>query len=59
MKIDIPKDIKDIFTWLVKYDPKYKGNEAAVAADLIRIGANALYKEGFSNSGQQADASPP
>lgn len=45
VSITVPDDVLDVFNWLVKYEPKYKGVEAAVAADLMRAGAAALYNQ--------------
>ncbi|MGK5081862.1 hypothetical protein WDW37_01055 [Bdellovibrionota bacterium FG-1] len=45
VNVMVPEEVRDLFSWLVKYDPKYGGVEAAVAADLLRAGAMALYGE--------------
>jgi hypothetical protein len=43
--VTVPEEVRDIFAWLVKYEPKFLGSPAAVAAELIRVGAHALYAD--------------
>ena len=47
--VKIPKEVVDIFNWLVKYDPAFNGSAKKVAAHLIRVGAEAVYKDSLLN----------
>jgi len=46
--VTVPEDVRDLFQWFVKYDPRFGGSPAAVAAHLLRAGALALYEQGLA-----------
>ena len=47
--VTIPDEIKDMFTWLKKYDPAFEGKDASIGAFLLKLGAEAYYKQGLEN----------
>ena len=48
--VTLPDDCKDLFAWLMRYEPRFKGNAAAVAAALISKGAEAMYAESLDGA---------
>jgi hypothetical protein len=48
--VTIPEEARAIFHWLTRYDQRFEGSPAAVAAHLIRVGAQALYEQGLSQA---------
>lgn len=46
--VTIPDDIRDLFSWYLAYDSKYKGNAAGLASDMLRTGLLARYNEGLA-----------
>ena len=48
--VTLPEDCKDLFAWLMRYEPRFKGNAAAIAAALISKGAEAMYAESLQGA---------
>lgn len=48
--VTLPDDCKDLFAWLMRYEPRFKGNAAAIAAALISKGAEAMYAESLEGA---------
>lgn len=48
--VTIPDEVADLFSWLVRYDGRFKGSPASVAAFLIKAGAEAVYREGLAHA---------
>ena len=48
--VTVPEEVRDLFSWLVKYDARFEGSPAAVAAHLLKLGARQLYAEGLAQA---------
>jgi hypothetical protein len=48
--VTIPEEVADLFRWLVKYDRRFDGSNAAVAAHLVRVGAETMYAESLAQA---------
>lgn len=49
VNVTIPNDVEDLFDWTVKYDPQFKGKDAAVVAHFFALGIRAAYEQDLSN----------
>jgi len=49
VNLTVPDEVEDLFDWTVKYDPSFKGKEAAAAAHYFMLGIKAAYEEGLRN----------
>ncbi len=47
VNITILEEVESLFDWMVKYDPQFKGKEAAVVAHFFTKGIRAAYEEGL------------
>ncbi len=47
--VTIPEDVKDLFVWMKKYEPSFEGKDATIGAFLLKLGAEAYYKQGLEN----------
>jgi hypothetical protein len=48
--VTVPEDVQDLFQWFVKFDPRFGGSPAAVAAHLVRVGVLTLYRQGLNEA---------
>ena len=47
--VTIPEDVADLFGWFVKYDGRFEGSPAKVAAYMVRAGLQKEYAEVLKN----------
>lgn len=47
VNVTIPDEVTDLFDWMVKYDPQFKGKEAAVVSHFFTKGILAAYELGL------------
>lgn len=52
VNVTIPDEVVDLFDWMVKYDPQFKGKEAAVVSHFFSKGILAAYQEGLQEAEQ-------
>lgn len=45
--VTLPDESKDMFAWIKAFEPQFEGRDAAVAAFLIKLGAEAFYQKGL------------
>lgn len=50
VNLTVPDEVEDLFDWTVKYDPSFKGKEAAAAAHYFTLGIKAAYEQGLKNA---------
>ena len=48
VQVTVPEEILPLFDWMVKYDERFKGKEAAVVAHLLERGVRAAYAESLA-----------
>lgn len=49
VNVTVPEDAEDMYSWLLKYDSRFKGKSAAVLSFLVSEGAKAVYSNGLEN----------
>jgi len=50
VNVTIPDDVADLFDWMVKYDPQFKGKEASVVSHFFTKGILAAYQDGLKTA---------
>lgn len=45
--ITIPDEVRDIFSWIKKYESQFDGRDASIGAFLLKLGAEVYYLKGL------------
>lgn len=48
--VTLPEESKDMFAWIKAFESRFEGRDAAVAAFLIKLGAEAFYQQGLDRA---------